>query len=87
MLSLGQIEVVGLPAAIEAADVALKAANVELIEARNQPGGKGMVVVTGDIGAVRSAVAAAVATVKPGMLVAEVIIPYAHEALRKNLMP
>ena len=30
---------------------------------------------------------AAVATVKPGMLVSEVVIPYAQEALRKGLMP
>ena len=60
MLSLGQIEVVGLPAAIEAADVALKAANVELIgyEATD---GMGMVAVkvVGQIGAVKAAMAAA----------------------------
>lgn len=85
--ALGIIETKEVAPAIYAGDAAVKAANVELIEARNQPGGKGMVVVTGDIGAVRSAVAAAVATVKPGMLIAEVIIPYAHEALRKSLMP
>lgn len=60
MLSLGQIEVVGLPAAIEAADVALKAANVELIgyEATD---GMGMVAVKiiGQVGAVKAAMAAA----------------------------
>ncbi|MGB4272454.1 MAG: BMC domain-containing protein, partial [Propionicimonas sp.] len=60
MLSLGQIEVVGLPAAIEAADVALKAANVELIgyEATD---GMGMVAVkiVGQVGAVKAAMAAA----------------------------
>ena len=60
MLSLGQIEVVGLPAAIEAADVALKAANVELIgyEATD---GMGMVAVkiVGQVGAVKAAIAAA----------------------------
>lgn len=85
--ALGIIETKEVAPAIFAGDAAVKAANVELIEARNQPGGKGMVVITGDIGAVRSAVAAAVATVKSGMLVAEVIIPYAHEELRKSLMP
>ncbi|MBK6426112.1 MAG: hypothetical protein IPF82_07930 [Blastocatellia bacterium] len=30
---------------------------------------------------------AAVATVKPGVLVSEVVKPYAREALRKSLMP
>jgi microcompartment protein CcmL/EutN len=45
-----------------------------------------MVVLTGDVGAVRAAVAAGVATIKKdGMLVAEVIIPRAHEALVKSL--
>lgn len=85
--AIGIIETKEVAPAIYAGDAALKAANVDLIEARNQPGGKGMVVVTGEVGAVRSAIAAAVATVKPGLLVAEVIIPYAHEALRRNLMP
>ena len=43
-------------------------------------------VLTGDVGAVRAAVAAGVATIKkPGMLVAEVVIPYAHEALVQSL--
>lgn len=85
--ALGIIETKEVAPAVFAGDAAVKAANVELIEARNQPGGKGMVVVTGEVGAVRSAIAAAVATVKPGMLVSEVVIPYAHEALRKSLMP
>src|SRR6266851_470122 len=68
------------------ADAAVKAADVTLIEARNQPGAKGMVVVTGEVGAVRAAVAAGVATIKrDGMLIAEVVIPYAHEALVKSL--
>jgi microcompartment protein CcmL/EutN len=38
------------------------------------------------VGAVRAAVAAGVATVKKeGMLVSEVVIPHAHEALVKSL--
>jgi microcompartment protein CcmL/EutN len=35
---------------------------------------------------VRSAVAAGVATVKDGLLIAEIVIPYAHADLRKSLM-
>ena len=49
-------------------------------------GGKGLVVLTGEVGAVRTAVAAGVASIKKdGMLIGEVVIPYAHEALMKTL--
>jgi microcompartment protein CcmL/EutN len=84
--AVGLIETKEVAAAIFAADAAVKAASVHLIEARNQPGAKGLVVVTGEVGAVRSAVAAGVATVKEGMLVAEIVIPYAHKALVKTLV-
>lgn len=86
IVSVGIIETKEVASAIFAGDAAAKAADVTLIEARNQPGAKGMVVLTGDVGAVRAAVAAGVATIKkPGMLVAEVVIPYAHEALVHSL--
>jgi microcompartment protein CcmL/EutN len=85
--AVGIIETKEVASAIYAADAAAKAAAVTLIEARNQPGAKGMVVLTGDVGAVRAAVAAGVAVVtKPGMLVAEVVIPFAHASLRKALV-
>lgn len=84
--AVGLIETKEVAPAIFAGDAAVKAAAVTLIEARNQPGGKGLVVVTGEVGAVRSAVAAGVATVKDGLLIAEVVIPYAHEELRKSLV-
>ena len=52
----------------------------------DQPGAKGMVVLTGDVGAVRSAVAAGVAAItREGMLIAEVVIPFADPALLKAL--
>jgi len=59
-LSLGIIEVLGLPAAIEAADVALKTANVKLIGYETTDG-MGMVAVKieGQVSAVQAAVAAA----------------------------
>jgi microcompartment protein CcmL/EutN len=85
--AVGIIETKEVASAIYAGDAAAKAAAVTLVEARNQPGGKGLVVLTGDVGAVEAAVAAGVATVKkPGMLVASVVIPSAHEALRKALL-
>ena len=84
--AIGVIETREVASAIYAGDAAAKAAAVTLIEARNQPGAKGLVVLTGDVGAVRAAVAAGVATVKKdGMLVAEVVIPRAHEALLASL--
>ena len=79
LVAVGIIETKEVASAIFAADAAVKAADVTLIEARNQPGAKGMVVLTGDVGAVRAAMAAGVATIrKEGMLIAEVVIPYAH---------
>jgi microcompartment protein CcmL/EutN len=85
--AVGIIETKEIASAIYAGDAAAKAAAVTLIEARNQPGAKGMVVLTGEVGAVRAAVAAGVATIKKeGMLVAEVVIPFAHAALRKSLV-
>src|SRR5262245_34693126 len=84
--AVGIIETKEVASAIYAGDAAAKAAAITLIEARNQPGAKGMVVLTGDVGAVRAAVAAGVATIKKeGMLVSEVVIPRAHEALVKSL--
>jgi microcompartment protein CcmL/EutN len=83
--AVGIIETKEVASAIYAGDAAAKAAEVRLIEARNQPGAKGLVVLTGEVGAVRAAVAAGVATVKDGMLVAEVVIPRAHEALARSL--
>ena len=84
--AVGIIETSEVAPAIYAGDAAAKAASVRLIEARNQPGAKGLVVLTGEVGAVRAAVAAGVATVKEGMLVAEVVIPYAHRALLAALI-
>jgi microcompartment protein CcmL/EutN len=84
--AVGIIETKEIASAIYAGDAAVKAAGVTLIEARNQPGAKGMVVLTGDVGAVRAAVAAGVATIKrEGMLVSQVVIPRAHEALARSL--
>ena len=85
--AVGVIETKEVASAIFAGDAAAKAAAVTLIEARNQPGGKGLVVLTGDVGAVEAAVAAGVAAVKKeGMLVGRVVIPAAHEALKRSLL-
>ncbi len=59
MDAYGYIEVVGLVPAIVAADAAIKAANVEVVTKENT--GKAMiaVIVKGEIGSVRAAIAAA----------------------------
>lgn len=59
--AVGVIEFYSVASAILAADEAVKAANITLIEVRigYAIGGKGFVTLTGDVGAVRAAVAAA----------------------------
>ena len=79
--ALGLIETVGLPTAIEAADAALKAANVRLVGYEKTRGG-GLVVVKirGDVGAVRAAVEAAVLSAsKVGKIYGYHVIPRPHE--------
>ena len=84
--AVGIIETKEVASAIYAGDAAVKSAAIKLIEARNQPGGKGLVVLTGEVGAVRTAVAAGVASIrKDGMLIGQVVIPYAHPALSNTL--
>lgn len=85
--AVGLIETRDVASAVYAGDAAAKAARVTLIEARHQPGGKGLVVMTGSVGDVRAAVAAGVASVKgAGMLVAEVVIPLADPAVLPHLV-
>jgi microcompartment protein CcmL/EutN len=85
--AVGLIETRDVASAIYAGDAAAKAADVTLIEARNQPGGKGLVAMTGRVGDVRAAVAAGVATItKDGMLVADVVIPLAHPGVLPHLV-
>ena len=59
--AVGVIEYYSIASAIEAADAAAKAAQITLIEVRTgyAIGGKGVVVLTGDVGAVRAAIDAA----------------------------
>jgi microcompartment protein CcmL/EutN len=84
--AVGIIETKEVAPAIYAGDAAVKSALVTLVEARNQPGGKGLVVLTGEVSAVRTAVATGVASIKkPELLISHIVIPYAHEALLKTL--
>ena len=80
--AFGIIETKDAIATVRAADAAAKAAAVHVLEVKTVVGGgKGYVSMTGEVGAVRSAVAAAIAVVPEGMLVAHVVIPQADVQL------
>ncbi|MBP2654449.1 MAG: microcompartment protein [Firmicutes bacterium] len=81
--ALGLIETVGLVAAVEAADAAVKAANIKLIGYELTRGG-GMVTVKllGDVGAIKAAVEAGkIAAQKVGTVWATHVIPRPHQEL------
>ncbi len=74
--ALGMIETIGLISSIEAADAAVKAANVKLTRYEKIDGGIVSVHVRGDIGAVQAAVdAGAAAARRVGQLVGVHVIP------------
>jgi microcompartment protein CcmL/EutN len=86
--SLGVIETYSIVSAITSADAAVKAATVKLIEIRiaRGLGGKGFVFLTGDVGAVQSAVKAAIESATGEDLITEsVVIPYPHHSIRERL--
>ena len=76
--AIGLIETMGIIAAIEASDVMLKTSNVKLINKEIVEGGLVTVVITGDVGAVKTAVDSAVAAVTnlgTGLLLSSHVIP------------
>ena len=80
--AVGVIETKEAIAAVRAADAAAKAAAVRLMEVKTAAGGgKGYVTMTGEVGAVRSAVAAGISALPEGMLVSHVVISQADEQL------
>lgn len=58
MKTIGMLEFTSICKGIEAADVMIKAGDVELVTAKTACPGKYMIIVTGDVGAVKSAVQA-----------------------------
>ncbi|MHC1750189.1 MAG: BMC domain-containing protein [Cellulosilyticaceae bacterium] len=86
--ALGLIEVIGYVPAIEAADSALKAANVKLLGVDKVDGGIMTVKITGDVGAVNAAVAAASSSAaKIGTLRASHVIPRVQEDVWRMVIP
>ena len=89
MEALGMIETRGLLAAIESADVMLKAAEVQLLEKVLVGGGLVTVTVTGDVAAVKSSIdaaAAAVSRLGPELLVSQHVIPRPHVELGETIV-
>lgn len=88
--ALGLIETIGLVSAIEAADAAVKAANVTMLGFENtKGGGKITIKFVGNVGAVQAGVAAGVAAAnRVGAVYGHRVIPRPHdeiEALILNL--
>ena len=89
----GKVEAVGivetkdaLPA-VFAADAAAKAAFVHVSEVNTGRGigGKGFFTVTGDVGAVRTAVSAGVKAIGESAVVTRIVIPNAHEYIAEAI--
>lgn len=83
------IETFSVVSAIKAADLAIKEAELDLLRVHvaMAVGGKGFVVMTGDIGALESAVMPAVAYCKEeGMLAGYTIIKNPHEEILRELL-
>ncbi|MFZ5967670.1 MAG: BMC domain-containing protein [Bacillota bacterium] len=87
--SLGIIETMSAIAAIEAGDVAAKAANVQLLEIRvaRGLGGKGFVLLTGEVAAIKSAVKACENRLgESGDVISTVVISSPSPALVSKLL-
>jgi microcompartment protein CcmL/EutN len=88
--AIGMIETKGLIAAIEAADVMLKSANVEILGSKYHKVRSGIiaVIVTGDVGAVQSAVeAGSDAAKRIGEVLAVDVIARTDKSVLKMLIP
>ena len=86
--AVGVIETTTVAAAINAADVALKTATVDLFDLRiaNGLGGKSFLAVTGEVSDVRSAIIAGARSAREtGKLEQEVVIPRPHPDLSHHL--
>jgi len=87
--ALGVVECFSLAAAINAADAAVKAAPVTLLEIRlgTGIGGKGFVTLVGETAAVTAAVAAGAAeATRRGLLVATAVIPAPYQVVLDKLI-
>jgi microcompartment protein CcmL/EutN len=86
--ALGVVETETIAAAIHAADAGIKGADVRLVEVRvaDGLGGKGIVMYSGRVADVETAVELGVNVLeRPELLVRQVVIPQLHEAMWENV--
>ena len=84
MKALGLIETRGMVGAIVAADIALKTAQVELINKEYTKGGLVCIEFEGDVAAVKASVEAAVMAIRDmGVLIASHVIPRPDDSVEK----
>ncbi len=86
--ALGIIETASIPANVQAADKAVKAANVVIVEIRlgDGLGGKGVTHLTGKVQDVQASIKAGVASVSsPEIVTRAVVIPSQHAEFREHL--
>lgn len=85
--ALGIYETYSVPAAIQAADVGIKGAHIELMELRlaDGLGGKGVVFFTGKESDVQAAIDLAQSALKDGQTVRAVVIPQLHSDIASVL--
>ena len=79
------VETLSIPKGIEAADVMLKAANVEMMSAQAVCAGKYVVLMSGEVAAISAAVEAAVETCAES-LVDSLVIPNVHDDVFKAIV-
>lgn len=86
--AVGMVETKEALPALFAADAAAKAAAVHVVEVNTGKGigGKGYFVVTGEPGAVRTAVAAGVKAIGDGAVVSRIVLPQAHAHVREAIL-
>ncbi len=87
--AVGIMEFFSVTASVYAADAAVKAADVDLLDVRlgTGIGGKSFVILTGDVAAVREAVSCGVETENAkGMLLTSVVIPNPHREIFEALL-
>ncbi|MED4954361.1 BMC domain-containing protein [Paenibacillus macerans] len=80
--ALGLIEVIGYPAALEAADTCVKSSHVKLLGYEKARDGRIVVKITGDVGAVKAAVEGAKSSAgKLGTVIAAIVIARPAEGI------
>lgn len=82
--ALGIIETLGFAAAVQAADAAVKAANVKLCELVKIGGGRMNVVIRGDVAAVKASIEAGTAAASAvGKITGQTVIPRPSDRIEK----